>query len=161
MLVGILSDSHGRLDTVRRALALLKDAGADYLIHCGDVGGTDVFDQLAGWRCSFVWGNSDWPDENLEAYIRTLGLALPGDVPLRLALDGKTLAVFHGHEPAFNATVRRLQVDYILHGHTHRRCDERSRSGRIINPGALHRAAPKTVATLDTRSDTLTFHAVS
>jgi hypothetical protein len=31
---------------------------------------------------------------------------------------------------------------------------------RLINPGALHRAAEKTVATLDTERDLLKFHVV-
>ena len=49
-------------------------------------------------------------------------------------------------------------ADYILHGHTHCKRDERIGRCRVINPGALHRANPKSVATLDTASDTLTFH---
>jgi predicted phosphodiesterase len=45
--------------------------------------------------------------------------------------------------------------DYLLQGHTHVRLDECVGRTRIINPGALHRAAVKTVVTLDTRADRL------
>ena len=45
----------------------------------------------------------------------------------------------------------------MIHGHTHRQADRREGRTRIINPGALHRAATKTVAILDTVEDELHF----
>jgi predicted phosphodiesterase len=47
--------------------------------------------------------------------------------------------------------------DYLLLGHSHVKSDHRQGRIRVINPGALHRASPKTVATLDTSSDELKF----
>ena len=41
------------------------------------------------------------------------------------------------------------------------RRDERIAGTRIINHGALHRAAEYSVATLDLASDTLAFHVVA
>ena len=75
-----------------------------------------------------------------------------------VTLHGKRFAVFHGHEPAFRTAIDRLDVDYLLHGHSHVCRDERINGKRIINPGALHRANPLTVATLDVASDRLVFH---
>jgi putative phosphoesterase len=160
MLVGIMSDSHGRHLAVRAAVALFDSLGVRHLVHCGDVGGSDVFDELIGRPFDFVWGNTDQADDGLVAYLSSLGVKLPEASPVVLELDGSTLAVFHGHEPAFSRALRELQVDYILHGHTHAVRDERRRRTRIINPGALHRATPKTVATLDTQTDVLTFHEI-
>jgi predicted phosphodiesterase len=45
----------------------------------------------------------------------------------------------------------------LLQGHTHVRADERVGTVRVINPGALHRAAQKTVATLDTETGEVKF----
>ncbi len=160
MLIGILSDSHGRHLAVRVAVALFDKLGVSHLIHCGDVGSSDVFDQMVGRPCTFVWGNMDFPADGLLTYAQALGLAIPHDIPVRLELGGKRFAVFHGHEPGFNKAIQRLDVDYILHGHTHVACDEKYNGKRVINPGALHRAARKTVATLDTETDQLTFHEV-
>ena len=160
MLIGILSDSHGRDRVVRRALALFDRLGVKHVIHCGDVGGAEVFDELVGRPCTFVWGNMDFPDDGLRAYLESVGIDAPTGVPTRRALDGKRFAVFHGHEPGFDAAVSSLDVDYLLHGHTHIARDERFNGKRIINPGALHRAREKTVATLDTRSDALAFHVI-
>ena len=160
MLVGILSDSHGRHLAVRQAMALFDKLGVSHVIHCGDVGSPEVFDEMIGRPCTFVWGNMDFPHDGLLTYAQSLGLPIPQEVPVRLDLDGKRFAIFHGHEPGFNAAIQRLDVDYILHGHTHVACDEKYNGSRVINPGALHRAARKTVATLDTETDQLTFHEV-
>ena len=160
MLIGILSDTHGRHLAVREAAALFDKLRVDHVIHCGDVGGAAVFDELLGRPCTFVWGNMDCPSDDLLAYLKTVGLAAPDGVPTRVELDGKIFAVFHGHEGGIEAAIDALAVDYILHGHTHRARDETIGGKRIINPGALHRARRKTVATLDTATAELTFYRV-
>ena len=161
MLLGILSDSHGRALMVRKAMALFDALGVAQIIHCGDVGGMDVFDEMAGRNVAFVWGNTDEPDAGVEAYLRTIGIPPPPAVPVRLQCDGKRIAVFHGHEEGFARGLRGLDVDYLFHGHTHIARDEKYNSKRVINPGALQRAAKKSVATLDTVTDCVTFHEIA
>ena len=161
MLIGILSDSHNHREPVRRAMALFDLLGVVKIIHCGDVGGTGVFDELVGRDLTFVWGNTDCPDAGLLAYLETVGIPAPDRVPTHLMLGGKAFVVYHGHEPGFEEAERSLDVDYILHGHSHLVRDDRRGKTRIINPGALHRARRKTVATLDVAGDQLTFHDVT
>ena len=160
VLVGILSDSHGQYLAVREAVALFDRLGTSHLIHCGDVGGIKVFDELVGRPLTFVWGNTDFPTHGLLAYLDSADVSVPSGVPTVVERDEKRFAVFHGHEPGFDQAIESLDVDYLLHGHSHIARDEYHRSKRIINPGALHRAATKTVATLDTTTDTLTFHEI-
>lgn len=160
MLVGILSDSHGRYPAVRQAMALFDRLGVQHVIHCGDVGDEDVFDELVGRPFTFVWGNTDYGSDGLKAYLETLGISPPVEVPTRLQLDGKRFAIFHGHERGFEAAVAGLEVDYLLHGHSHVPRNERLFGKRVINPGALHRVRQRTVATLDTEADTVTFHEI-
>jgi len=155
-----MSDSHGRVRAVAEAIRRFDELGVEYVIHCGDVGGDGVMQLLAGRPCTFVWGNTDEPDRELLAYVEELGLPLPGEPPAVLELEGKRLAVFHGHEPNFPAALAHLPVDYLFHGHTHIRRDERIANKRIINPGALHRANPRTFATLETETDELTYYKV-
>lgn len=159
MLVAVLSDSHGRVEVVQRALALLAPMRPAVYLHCGDVGGEEIFDQFVGLPLHFVWGNTDMPTFPLRTYVQSLGFAVPNG-PQRLTLDGKHVAVFHGHEREFEREMADPTVDYLFHGHTHEKADHRVGGVRIINPGALHRARVKTVATLDTATDVLTFHVV-
>lgn len=169
MILGILSDSHGHPDRVARAIATLEEHGAEALVHCGDLGGEQVLDQLTGKNAWFVWGNTDRPDAGLIRYAQTAGLLPSSGVPLRLQLAGRRIAVFHGHEACFSALLhlaaagdaagleRAAAADYVLYGHSHKASDFRLGAVRLINPGALHRVVVKTVATLNLATDRLEY----
>ncbi|MFH1746266.1 MAG: metallophosphoesterase family protein [Planctomycetota bacterium] len=170
MIVGILSDSHGRGDITAAAIRVLREAGAEVFIHCGDIGGGGVLEQLAGLSAWFVWGNTDDPGPLLTGYVQSLGLPLPAEKPLKLILAGRVIVVFHGHEPGFReladmALAGRVTAlsamtngaDYVLFGHTHIPFDERLGAARVINPGALHRTSTPSVATLDLHTDQVHF----
>ncbi|MBX3397061.1 MAG: YfcE family phosphodiesterase [Phycisphaerae bacterium] len=147
MNIGILSDSHGDGPETARAIALLNARGAKKLVHCGDLCGINVLDELAGHDSVFVWGNCDDPDLTMRRYVAAIGLPWP-EVPVTFEAAGKRFAVFHGHEPAFAAALRSGEFDYVLHGHSHQFAYTRDGNTRIINPGALHRARIHTVGLL-------------
>jgi putative phosphoesterase len=172
LILGILSDTHGRRRTTAVALRLLRQLGAEAFVHCGDVGGPEILDEFAGLRAWVVYGNMDDMDTARLCDTVEGGLTISLRGPLRFELDGRALAVFHGHEGEYARWMGALDMkgallpgggrcDYILHGHTHRVRDVRVGAVRIINPGALYRAAVHTVATLDLRSDLLQFWLVS
>ena len=157
MLIGILSDTHDKADAARAAVAVLKQHGAEFYIHCGDVGSEHVLDQLAGLPAAFIWGNNDYDHASLEEYARSLGIACHGAMA-DLTLGGKRIAVIHGDDFALKKKLLEKQEhDYLFQGHTHVRHEERVGKTRVINPGALHRAREKTVALLDTETDKLRF----
>lgn len=161
MLVGILSDTHGAGSAAAAAVGLLRRGGAAILVHCGDVGSESVLDALAGEEAAFVWGNTDHPRGPLEQHAAILGVRCMGQFG-ELEFAGKYLAVTHGDDPRL---VRRVLAeqrhDYLLVGHTHVKSDTRVGRVRVINPGALYRAAVKTVALLDPEQDRLEFLEVS
>lgn len=156
MIVGIMSDSHGDAAATAGAVALLEARGARALFHCGDVCSETVLDALAGRKAYFVWGNCDDVSLSMRRYVETLGLPWP-QAPVRVTLDGKRIAMFHGHERDFRRAFEEPDLDYIFFGHTHAYEDRRAGHVRAINPGALHRARVKTVATLDLTRDALAF----
>jgi putative phosphoesterase len=161
MIVGLLSDTHDRLAAMIAGMNLLQQAGAEFFIHCGDVGSEQIFDQLAGVKSVFVWGNNDWERKDLSRYAKALEIQ-NGDTFAELRLDDKLAAVTHGDDPKIVRRVLEEQRhNYLFVGHSHVKRDERVGSVRIINPGALHRANPKTVAVLDTQSDIVRFITVS
>lgn len=153
-LIGVLSDTHGRADAAAAGIATLRAAGAEFLIHCGDVGGEGILDLLAGTRCAFVWGNNDYDRASLNRYANEIGLQPGGDF-IELEFGGKRIAVTHGDNLKLvrRATDEHAGYDYLLLGHTHIPSDQRNGRVRIVNPGALHRAAKKTVALIDLTSD--------
>jgi len=139
------------------AVEVLRGRGAQYFLHCGDVGSEHILDYLAGLPAAFVWGNNDWDRAELQRYSEGLRITCYGTFG-DFELDGKRFALIHGDD--FKLKHRLLgeqRHDYLLLGHTHVPDDTRVGRVRCINPGALHRARQKTVALLDTATDELTF----
>jgi putative phosphoesterase len=157
-LLGILSDTHDRFEAAAAGIKMLRAAGAEYLIHCGDVGGQCILDLLVGIPCTFVWGNCDFDRAELTEYARDLGLDCAGEMG-SLEISGKNIAVTHGDNPKLLRQIAesRPGYDYLFVGHTHIASDQREGNLRIVNPGALHRAARKTVALVDLGADTVRY----
>lgn len=155
MRIGIISDTHDQVARTARAVALLKERGAEALIHCGDLTGPAVVRELGVLPSTFVFGNNDFDEQGLRAAMDAIGgtcLGRGGEV----TLGGRRIAVTHGDSLK---EVRRLAAgapDYLLYGHSHAAADEREGPTRWINPGALHRASAWTVALLDLERDLLT-----
>ncbi len=160
-LVGLLSDSHGRAGTTQQAVRVLVEQGAETLLHLGDVGSEAVIDALvvAGVGSRLVFGNTDYEADSLARYARLVGVAVD-DPAGRLELGDKVLVYTHGHLHRAVAGALADGVDYLCHGHTHERLDQRRGATRVINPGALFRATQYTVALLDTDADRVTFYPV-
>jgi putative phosphoesterase len=157
VIVGILSDTHGRIAPTTAALAVLRRANAEFFIHCGDVGGEPIFDLLAGLPLAFVWGNTDFDREHLTRYAKNLGLACHGDLA-DLDLGRRRFAVTHGDQPQIlKQIIAAKHFKYLLHGHTHVARDQTIHGIRCINPGAVHRSPRPTVAVLNTESEELKF----
>ncbi len=150
MLIGILSDTHDELARTRRAVNLLRDAGATALIHCGDFVGAPILRASCPLPLWFVFGNNDSAGELEIAAAETSATCL-GWAGI-VEFDSRRIAVTHGH---MTSDVRRLlaaEPDYLLTGHSHIVADSMSGTVRRINPGALHRAFEFTVALLDLES---------
>ena len=161
MIIGILSDTHDRCDSMAAGLKTLADAGAQFYIHCGDIGSQRCIDLLAGLKCAFVFGNCDFDRVRLARYAASIEVPCHGSYA-DLSLDSRRIAVIHGDDSARRQRLLSAQEhDYLFQGHTHLRADERIGRTRLINPGALHRAAVKTVAALDTETDKLQFLTVT
>lgn len=157
MLIGVLSDTHGRLDTTRSAMELLRKRRVEQLIHCGDVGSLPVLDLMVGIPAAFVWGNCDHDHHTLQHHAQVSGIHCCGALG-RLTLDSAIVSFLHGDDHRQLRTIIAAQdCDFLFHGHTHVRTVDDAGKVRIVNPGALHRAMVKTVAIVDTRSRDVEF----
>ena len=160
MRLGVISDTHDQIERTRFAVKLLRDAGAEVVVHCGDVVEPELIAEFAGQPFYFTFGNNDADTvPGLRRAINEIGgacLEWGGEV----VLAGKRIAITHGH---MRTDVRRLlaaKPDYLLSGHSHIASDHRDGSLRRINPGALYRASKYTVALLDLATDLVTFHTI-
>jgi predicted phosphodiesterase len=111
-------------------------------------------------RCAesryYVFGNNDFDQDELRAAMEaTGGVCLDTGGVIELA--GRRIAVAHGDIPRELRRLEEAGPDYLCFGHSHQATDRRERKIRWINPGALHRATPWTVALLDLATDKLEF----
>jgi putative phosphoesterase len=154
MIIGILSDSHGRAPATSRAVAALVEAGASTLIHLGDVGTEAVIDELVGYDARIVFGNCDLDERSLGRYAELVGVSVDHPVG-EMTVDGTTIVYTHGHLDALVADALYRRPDFLLLGHTHVVRDEQVGAVRVVNPGALFRAPRYTAALLDPRAGRL------
>lgn len=157
MLIGIISDTHDRLERTLAAVELLAQAGARTLIHCGDLTGPEIVQACGRLSSYFVFGNND--GDNVPALRHAIGvvdgvcLGWGGEI----TLADKRLAVTHGHIHREQLALLAKEPDYFLYGHSHLAADQVEGKTRWVNPGALHRAPHFTVALLDLKADTVEY----
>ncbi|MBA4031965.1 MAG: metallophosphoesterase [Planctomyces sp.] len=150
MLLGILSDTHNEFARTRVAVDLLREAGAEGLVHCGDLASPLVVETCACLPLWFVFGNHD-ADSAAELKVAAAEFGATclgwGDVIL---LGGRRLGVAHGHLTFDIKRVARDSPEVLFCGHSHLAGEFTIDGLRRINPGALHRAVKLTVAVFDT-----------
>ena len=155
MRLGILSDTHDALTRTQSAVELLREAGAEALIHCGDLTSPPIVSACAALPFWFVLGNND-----IDSVVELQSAAADsGAVCLDwhglVELAGRKIGVVHGHRRSDVRQILSQQPDYLLCGHSHVQRDELVDGVRWINPGALFRAREYTVALLDLETGAL------
>jgi uncharacterized protein len=149
MKIAILGDTHSRHATVRLALDAIKKRGVTTVLHCGDIEDAETVRLFQGLDAHFVFGNCDYYLEDLRRAMAEVG-ATSHEHWGQVELGGRKIAFMHGHDKSLLQEVEDGgRFDYLFHGHTHVAADRRNGPTRVINPGALHRARPKTFVVLD------------
>lgn len=159
MLLGVLSDTHGNLDNTSRAVELLQSQGIEVLLHCGDIGTSSVVAEFAmdvtGWPTHFVFGNVDRDEALLRHAIQDAGQTCHHRYG-EIELAGRQIALLHSDDQRlFRTTIESSRFDLVCYGHTHQAESHLAGPTLVLNPGALHRANPHTVATVDLQAMTV------
>ncbi len=130
MRIGVISDTHDRLPTLRRALELFQQAGVDTLLHPGDIVApfaARVLAEFAG-TVHVIYGNNDGERSGLRGVLPQIV-----DGPLVVELAKRRVLLHHALEWCRPEDIE--QADMIVTGHTHAEQIEK-RDGRLfVNPG--------------------------
>lgn len=127
---------------------MLDCLDVDVVLHCGDVGSAEIVAMFANWPTHFVFGNCDDATELQPAIVQANQTCHDrfGD----LQFEGTRLALLHSDDRRlFRTSVDGGEFDVVCYGHTHIAEIRRQSKTLLINPGALYRAHPHSIAVLD------------
>lgn len=140
MKIGIISDTHDRLPTFRRAVELFKRLKVDAVFHAGDLVAPFAAKLIAPDELSIpvhvIYGNNDGERKGLKGVLPQIV-----DGPLRVELDtphGKRTVVMAHFIEWFKPTDF-VGADIVISGHNHEaKIETRELGGKpilFINPG--------------------------
>lgn len=161
MKIGILADTHNNIDNTRWALDQLQAAGAERLLHCGDLTTPQMIEMFRGWDVAFVFGNMDTHNrDKLKATAASMDGMRGISQTYTDVIDGVRVAMCHGHEvEPFREFTQSGDYDLVCYEHTHTREDRQEGRTRIVNPGALgsRQVGNWSCAVFDTQTGELRF----
>ena len=149
MLIGIISDTHDDMPSIRKAVELFGARKVSHVIHAGDLVSPFTFEIFGELSCGFsaVFGNNDGD----KILLRQKSVDRIYRQPLVLTLDEKKIVVVH--EPDLvDGLSDSGHFQVVVYGHTHTPYVGRKRDALVINPGKaarLHKG-DSTFALLDT-----------
>jgi putative phosphoesterase len=148
MLIAIVSDTHGHVEFTRQAVRMLAGFEIGAVIHCGDIGSDEILPLFGDWPLHFVFGNVDSQPERIRrsALENQTCHERFGEVELA----GRRLAFLHGDDAQkLRDAVREACYELVCYGHTHVAEQHREGGTLVLNPGALYRAQPHSLAIVD------------
>jgi putative phosphoesterase len=152
MRIGLMADTHDRIEAVEKAIDFFNGSGVEHVLHAGDLVSPFVAPRFARLRARlhFVWGNNEGDRELVRLRFGELGVKPLGNFAA-LNLGGRKIALLHGtDEEVVEALVRSGSYDVVVRGHTHR-AGIQGEGALCINPGEVcgYLSGRSTVAVLD------------
>lgn len=149
MRLAVVSDSHGHVELTRPAVRMLESLEVDRVLHCGDIGTAEVVELFAPWPTDFVFGNCDSNQGQLAQAIAAAGQTCHGMFG-ELEIEGKRIALLHSHDRSkFQEVTQDGTWDLVCYGHTHQAEFHQQGPTLILNPGAIYRADPHSIAIVE------------
>ncbi len=149
MIIGVISDTHDKLETIERALKYFNDRTVEYIVHCGDwknISTMMYFAELAAQLSLPVRAVLGNRDEDVSAFT-SYAVGTPGDFILIediISLDeGKVIAVHGHHLPTLKKVMKDESVRIVLRGHSHKPLIEKQDDKLIVNPGSTAFSIPR------------------
>jgi len=136
MKIGIMSDSHDRIDNVAKAMKVFDKEGVGAIIHCGDLCAPFMIDELAEFKEEIYVIAGNICDEKRTCEICSeKGVNFYGEVA-ELDIDDRKIGVVHVPELAESMALSQ-KYDVVFFGHTHSPSVKRAGKTLLANPGEL------------------------
>ena len=149
MRLGVISDTHGHVELTRPAVRMLESLDVDVVLHCGDIGSMAVVELFAKWPTHFVFGNCDDDLDTFAKQIQAAGQTCHGMFG-DFELEGVRIALLHSHDHrSFRQAIDSGDYRLVCYGHTHVAAIDPHGDTLVVNPGAIYRANPHSIAIIE------------
>jgi len=127
MKIGIISDTHKKVKKAKKAIAMLIENGAEFIIHAGDIVEVEILQILKNCSLDYfaVYGNND---AHLVQHHEDFELV---QEPFYFKLDGLKFKLMH--LPYYMAP----DADVVIFGHTHHFHTEFNNGTLFLNSGEI------------------------
>lgn len=153
MIIGILSDTHDHLSNTKIALAMLRNLGAEVVLHAGDYCAPFVIPLFSKWDIHGVFGNNDGDHFRIQQRFSEIGGHLHAEF-MDQVFDGRRIAMYHGTQQGItDALIGCGTYDVVVSGHTHLTVNHVFGRTLHVNPGSVNGlGSPPTFAIYDTQT---------
>lgn len=162
--IAVFSDSHDHLQSLQNALQAANEAGAEMLLHCGDLCAPFVLRTLSrqfSGPIHVVFGNNDADGRLLQTIAAQNSQVTLHGIYAEIEAGGRRIAMIHYPEPA-RRIAQSGELDLVCYGHDHTQLLERMGDAWLLNPGELMgMQSTPTWALYDTEQHTVTVHPIT
>lgn len=136
MLLGVISDTHNNLKNIDKIISIFNKKKVDLVIHTGDITNTKALKKFSDLNCDLfgVYGNNDREEKGLLDIVNQYNFNFQ-EPPYALEIMNKNIVIFHEPELIDQYLKENIEVDIVLHGHTHRHRYENKNGVLFFNPG--------------------------
>lgn len=151
MFLGVISDTHDRLDKIEKAVKYFNTRKIDYVIHAGDYIAPFTAVKFSRLKAPMigVFGNCDGEKKGLTEKFAPFAKLYEG--PYEFELKGFKIALMHDPEDV-DKYIKKNRI--VIYGHTHKPEIKHFSEKALINPGECcgYLTGRSTVATVDTKT---------
>lgn len=137
--IAIFSDSHDNVPHLMAALKQANEAGAEVLLHLGDLCAPFMLDRMGqGFKGAVhvVFGNNDGDGRLLATVAAKHDQVTLYGIYAEIEVAGRRIALIHYPEPA-RRIAESKQLDLVCYGHNHQKHAEQVGACWLVNPGEL------------------------
>lgn len=130
MKIALIADTHDHLERLEQALEIFAGAGAEALVHAGDVVSPFTAQKLSSFDGPIraVYGNCDGERRGLRRILKSIAAG-----PITFELAGRRFVLAHDISQIPDDLLSQAEVAVV--GHTHSPAQSRQGGALIINPG--------------------------
>lgn len=154
-MIGVFGDSHDNVAAISKAVEFFNKQKVNFVVCTGDLVSPFSVDFLKGLDADLVgvFGNNEGDKWNINRMLKDLDTEFQDF--LELKLEGRDIAIYHGHNAEIlDALVRSHKYDIVMSGHTHTPEITLEETTLVVNPGELcgYLTKASTVATIDLKT---------